>query len=429
MVNVLCHCRQKEWVAQRKEVEPVIICKPFNSRSPGLLYAFSIMATDSQERDTYTLESSTLVDENTWMTTDYTQGSDTTRGSTDAILNAIFGSLVTLATILGQIIVITVVSRDQRLRTPGNYFFISLAVADLLISIISMPTWTVYNTLGYWPLSHTLCNVWNTLDYVLCVVSIYTILLMSVDRYLSLRFPFTYKVKRTATRAKIALVLIWVGITIVYSLFVWLTQLFMAQDSDPEPCFMYYLTSIPLTFIVIILAFWTPVFGTSFFYFLVFSIVKKANKTSSMLKNAAGTDEPPEDGLSTSKIGSAKDVSIEMASMSTVSTLVASTASGNMSKDDGIKRRKSRESTKYGKELKAMKTIALLLITFAVCWLPLSVVHLFEPLKPGYLSQWWMIVTYWLGYVNSMLNPVCYAVGNPYFRETLYKLCRCSRNK
>ena len=79
------------------------------------------------------------------------------------------------------------------------------------------------------------------------------------------------------------------------------------------------------------------------------------------------------------------------------------------------------------KERKALRTIALLLLTFALCWLPLSFVFIITAMRPSYLSQWWMISGYWMGYVNSMLNPVCYAVGNPFFKETLLKIFRCQK--
>ena len=51
-----------------------------------------------------------------------------------------------------------------------------------------------------------------------------------------------------------------------------------------------------------------------------------------------------------------------------------------------------------------------------------------EGIASGYLDISWMIAGYWLGYANSMLNPVCYAIGNPFFRESLSKyLCKCRK--
>ena len=51
-----------------------------------------------------------------------------------------------------------------------------------------------FSTLGYWPFSQFLCDLWNMFDYILCTVSVYTILFISIDRYLSLKHPLSYQV-------------------------------------------------------------------------------------------------------------------------------------------------------------------------------------------------------------------------------------------
>ena len=52
----------------------------------------------------------------------------------------------------------------------------------------------------------------------------------------------------------------------------------------------------------------------------------------------------------------------------------------------------------------------------------MGTVFIIESIVPGYVDITWKVVAYWLGYANSMLNPFCYAIGNPYFRESLSKL-------
>ena len=59
-----------------------------------------------------------------------------------SMLNLTIGTLMTLTTFAGQILVFVVVANDVRLRDASSYYISSLAVADLLISIISMPVST-----------------------------------------------------------------------------------------------------------------------------------------------------------------------------------------------------------------------------------------------------------------------------------------------
>ena len=55
------------------------------------------------------------------------------------ITNAVIGSTMIAVTLFGQIVVFIIVNKDSRLQTPNNYYVISLAFADLLISITSLP--------------------------------------------------------------------------------------------------------------------------------------------------------------------------------------------------------------------------------------------------------------------------------------------------
>ena len=65
-----------------------------------------------------------------------------------AIVALICGVIMTGVTFVGQLVVFIVTWNDRRLRRPHNYYIISLAITDFLISIISMPMWTTYSALG-----------------------------------------------------------------------------------------------------------------------------------------------------------------------------------------------------------------------------------------------------------------------------------------
>ena len=85
-------------------------------------------------------------------------------------------------------------------------------------------------------------------------------------------------------------------------------------------------------------------------------------------------------------------------------------------------------------DLKAIKTIAIVVLAFFICWCPFFVLNLYNgwcQFKHGplnnkcYINKSIMIAAKWLHYANSSLNPIIYACFNREFRfgfkMSLYK--------
>lgn len=119
------------------------------------------------------------------------------------ILISIVAACLSLVTVIGNIMVMVSFKIDKQLQTISNYFLFSLAVADFAIGLISMPLFTVYTVLGYWPLGSHVCDTWLALDYLASNASVLNLLIISFDRYFSVTRPLTYRAKRTTVKAGI----------------------------------------------------------------------------------------------------------------------------------------------------------------------------------------------------------------------------------
>lgn len=122
---------------------------------------------------------------------------------------AVIGTFTSLLTISGNVLVLVSFFVDRQIRQPTNYFIFSLAISDFLIGCISMPFLTLAIYKNQWVLGSFLCDIWLSLDYTVCLASIYTVLLITVDRCCSVKIPAKYRNWRTKRRIIFLVLLTW----------------------------------------------------------------------------------------------------------------------------------------------------------------------------------------------------------------------------
>jgi hypothetical protein len=127
------------------------------------------------------------------------------------VVIAIFGSVTSVLTVLGNILVMLAFFLDRQIRQPTNYFILSLSVSDFLIGLLSMPLLTIYIYAKDWPLNATICDIWLSLDYTVCLTSIYTVLFITIDRFCSVKMPAKYRKWRTCRKINIMIAITWAG--------------------------------------------------------------------------------------------------------------------------------------------------------------------------------------------------------------------------
>ncbi|NXY84086.1 DRD2 protein, partial [Alcedo cyanopectus] len=113
--------------------------------------------------------------------------------------------------VFGNVLVCMAVSREKALQTTTNYLIVSLAVADLLVATLVMP-WVVYlEVVGEWRFSKIHCDIFVTLDVMMCTASILNLCAISIDRYTAVAMPMLYNTRYSSKRRVTLMIsVVWV---------------------------------------------------------------------------------------------------------------------------------------------------------------------------------------------------------------------------
>ena len=123
-------------------------------------------------------------------------------------------SVIFLLGLLGNTLVILVVAFDKNMRNTTNILILMLAVADLLFIVFCVPFTAASFATTVWPFGNVWCKVVQYLIYVCAYASVYTLVLMSLDRYLAVVHAIRSMSIRTVFNTWLAVAVIWVVILI-----------------------------------------------------------------------------------------------------------------------------------------------------------------------------------------------------------------------
>ncbi|XP_060522178.1 orexin/Hypocretin receptor type 1-like [Cylas formicarius] len=297
-------------------------------------------------------------------------------------------SVVFAIGLLGNVLVCVAVYRNHSMRTVTNYFIVNLAVADALVILFCLPFSVVWDVTSTWWFGTAMCKFVLYVQNVSVTVSILTLAFISVDRWYAICFPL--KFKSTTGRAKTAICVIWI-IALVTEI--------------PEPI---YLTAIPYSnsyiYFTQCTVTWSNETDTAFmivkmifFYVLPLSLMSLAYMQ--IIRVLWRSGNAPHQAMN-SHTGSVR----------------SGQGGGNMF---AMNMNTSTEGQLRSRR-KAAKMLVAVVVMFAFCFLPvhlLSVLRLTIKLSNSDMNRAFSLLSHWLCYANSAINPIIYNFMSGKFRQ------------
>ncbi|CDW55320.1 G protein linked acetylcholine receptor [Trichuris trichiura] len=177
--------------------------------------------------------------------------------------------LFSVETILGNLLVLVAYRIERTIRMQlSSHFIVSLAVSDLIIGMEGFPLLTLY-VVGreHWPLGQLVCKIWLCLDYTLCLVSIFTVLLITVDRYLSVCYPAKYRHWQSLSKVQALVTASWLIPTMLFGIMIFGWNYFTNTTSPPtNKCYAPFLNDPFVNMSLYIAYYWTILIAMSVLY-------------------------------------------------------------------------------------------------------------------------------------------------------------------
>uniref|UniRef100_A0A8D0GGV0 5-hydroxytryptamine receptor 1D n=1 Tax=Sphenodon punctatus TaxID=8508 RepID=A0A8D0GGV0_SPHPU len=329
---------------------------------------------------------------------------------------AVVLSVITLATILSNAFVIITIFLTRNLHTPANYLIGSLAVTDLLVSILVMPISIAYTVSHTWTFGQIVCDIWLSSDITCCTASILHLCVIALDRYWAITDALEYTKRRTASRAALMIAVVW-----VISICISMPPLFWRQAKAHEEIADCTVNTDQISYTIYSTcgAFYIPTVLLIILYGRIYVAARSRILKPPSLYGKRFTTAHLITGSAGSSLCSINSSLHEGHTHSGSSPIFINHVKIKLANSVLERKRIS-----AARERKATKTLGIILGAFIFCWLPFFVVTLVLPICKDACWSHPILLDFftWLGYLNSLINPVIYTAFNEEFKQAFQKL-------
>lgn len=323
-------------------------------------------------------------------------------------------------TIFGNLLVCAAFYLCRDLRNVTNYFVVSLAVADLLVGFVCMPFWFIF-LIKQWPdpvQDVELYTLWICLDIVSGTSSIMNLVAISVDRFYAITSPFNYHLKLTKNRARFCIVALWFYSIAVASM----------RILGRGPWYAYFVACA---------SFFLPLPILVYSYARIFRVAHKqalkmrGDRYGQVMHELSEVEHDDKNGEAVESdvfvnVKPRASYSMTPRNSSTASRFIFHKVRPRLTSQSSVRQMRR----VLHADLKAAKTLAIVMGAFIACWSPYIITMLITVscksrcIPPGTDMQVAKAMK-WLHYSNSAVNPIIYTLLNRQFRAAFRRiLCR-----
>ncbi|XP_048886278.1 histamine H3 receptor [Brienomyrus brachyistius] len=393
--------------------------------------------------------------------------------SSTSVFLAVLMTLLVLATVLGNALVILAFVVEKSLRTQGNFFFLNLAIADFLVGGFCIPVYIPYVLTGEWRLGRGLCKLWLVVDYTLCTASVFNIVLISFDRFISVTRAVNYRCQKGVTRqAVLKMVSVWLAAFLLYGPAIVSWEYIAGGSGVPaKECYAEFYFNWYFLMTASTVEFFTPFISVTYFNLSIYINIRKRNlmraeRPASVgardcemeLRGRAGAEErqvffvrpAPAPGSAESAkadrrtggrkfLGARGSVVVDSGLLDLpplqVEDLAQKAGDGRYGPElpDGSSRNGRPPATasdsgmasrfRLSRDKKVAKSLAVIVCVFGLCWAPYTLLMIIRAACHGQCVQHYLYETsFWLLWINSSINPVLYPLCHTNFRRAFNKL-------
>ncbi|XP_022101866.1 muscarinic acetylcholine receptor M5-like [Acanthaster planci] len=443
---------------------------------------YSTARTDISD---YLLNESTLTEALLYTESDPVQ--DAPETPTWLIPYVVIRAVVLFITFWANVLVLYAYATTKRLRTYTNYYVVGLAVADLVSGGVMPVLGFLKDYNENWLFGEAFCTCATYLDHIFLQATFMMTLVICYDRFRATNMPLKHLSEKTLGHACFLIflgyfipVLLWTPVIII------LPYTGVISRVQPPLCHgPYAFYPSLLTFTVLTLS-WAPMSVAVVLYAFVYCAIirkgvdksrgpgkatilgdnqkRKALPKELSLASYRSDAELPE-RIGVSELRDAEPVTSVLSVSAAVSLGMTNPAFEVSAEDDhtgqapknpkssGTTRRRATpsagprhhrdrpgHSVRSGKSSKresrlatrrATRTLTFVFTTMIVSAMPWSVFALWAAVDPVSLplsiTNIFKVLA-WMSHLSSTVNPFCYAVANPLFKEAFLRILRCRKN-